>query len=138
MNGAIHAIDRIVDPRHSCRRCDPVKPPLEGPHTQFRDIINSPNHGSFLSRSWRRTARSNTNSAGDRGCAGGPQHHTADERQEMLENMRKYERSLPRRRPNGYNPDHHSDYFDAKGNIPLYDKSWFDWVSWLPQWGEND
>ncbi len=31
LNGAIHAIDRIVDPRHSCRRCDPVKPPLEGP-----------------------------------------------------------------------------------------------------------
>ena len=80
LNGAIHAIDRILDPRHSYQRRDPVKPLLEGPHTQFKGIINSPNHGSFPSRSWRRTARhANTNSAGDRGCAEGPQHHIADE-----------------------------------------------------------
>ncbi|KJA27332.1 hypothetical protein HYPSUDRAFT_35183 [Hypholoma sublateritium FD-334 SS-4] len=123
LNGAVHAVDRVFDPRKSDHRRGPVKPPIAGPRT------------SLFGRSWGHSANC-INGVEDRGCAGVTQHHFEDERKEVSVFRRKYGRLFPKRRRDGYNPDHHSEHFDIEDNGPLYD-SWVDWENWLPQWGEQ-
>lgn len=124
LNGAIHAVDKVLDPRKSYLRRDPVEPPIAGLRT------------SLFGRSWGRSTHSGiANGVEDRSCAGVTLHHLEDEREEMSEYRRKH--PFPKRRPDSYNPDHHSEYFDAEDNNPLYG-SWVSLENWLPQWGEQD